>query len=78
MVTIDRTIASGDRLSLGVRAMGQTIKADIAVEDDCVIVEASVPFFLAPFAAKAKLFTESFGTKLLGRPSESNSPSSRP
>jgi hypothetical protein len=76
VVTVDQISARGDELSLGVHALGQTVNANIAIEDDCVIVEASVPIFLAPFAAGAKLFTQSFGTKLLGGPSGPRSPDS--
>jgi hypothetical protein len=59
----------GDRpLSLAVHALGQSVTAAITVENEYVIVEASVPTFLAPFANKAKSFTQSFGTKLLTGP----------
>jgi hypothetical protein len=73
VVKIDQIGGAGDKLSLGVHALGQTINAELAIKDDCVVVEASVPIFLAPFVAKAKLFTQSFGTKLLGAPSGPNS-----
>lgn len=76
VVTIDPIGANGEKLSLGVHALGQTINADVAIEDECVIVEASVPIFLAPFARKAKTFTQSFATKLLSGPAASKKPNS--
>ena len=71
VVTIDPIGAKGEKLSLGVHALGQTINADVAIEDECVVVEASVPIFLAPFATKAKVFTQTVATKLLSGPAGS-------
>jgi hypothetical protein len=76
IVASDPINANGEKLSLGVHALGQTINADVAMEDECVIVEASVPIFLAPFATKAKIFTQSVATKLLSGPAGSKKPNS--
>jgi hypothetical protein len=67
-VGLDQAESVDGKISIAIHALGQSVTALVAVEDDHVIVEALVPLFLAPFAAKAKRFTTSFGTKLLASP----------
>jgi hypothetical protein len=54
-------------LSLVVNALGQRVTAIVTVEEDHVLVEATVPAFLAPIARR--LLSQSVTTKLLSGPS---------
>lgn len=58
---------AGDRLDLGVRAMGQSIQAGIDVGEADVRVEVHLPWMLALIAEKAKGFIAKEGTLLLDK-----------
>jgi hypothetical protein len=68
MVRLDHKITDEGPILMAVRALGQSVTAVVTVEDRYVVVEASVPAFLAPFVEKAKSFTRSYASKLLSGP----------
>lgn len=56
---------TGDRLDLGVRALGQEITAALDVAETEVRVEVQLPWMLAMIAEKAKGYIRKEGTLLL-------------
>jgi hypothetical protein len=72
MVRVEQSSTKTGEIFLAVRALGQIATASVIVESDYVLVEATVPTFLAPFVDKAKSFTKSYGSKLLTGPTPRN------
>ena len=66
-VTSVDEIWSGDHVDLTVRALGQSLRAALDVEQDHVKVEVQLPWMLAMLAEKAKGFIGREGQLLLGR-----------
>ena len=56
---------TGDHLDLGVRALGQSVRAGLDVAADHVRVEVHLPWMLAMIAEKAKGFIAQEGQLLL-------------
>ena len=56
---------AGDRLSLDVQAMGQSVQAQIDVQETKVHVKVVLPGFLAMFAAPIQAMLQSKGDLLL-------------
>jgi hypothetical protein len=72
IVRVEQSSTENGEIFLAVRALGQIATANVTIENDYVLVEATVPTFLAPFVEKAKSFTKSYGSKLLTGPTPRN------
>lgn len=68
VVRVTQSTTGSGAIFLAVRALGQTATATVTVEECYVLVEATVPRFLAPFVDRAKSFTKSYASKLLTGP----------
>jgi Putative polyhydroxyalkanoic acid system protein (PHA_gran_rgn) len=64
-LTIEHEEWSGDRLSFGVKAMGQRAVGTIDVYESGVRLEVTLPWLLAKFAAAAKRVIGQKGSLLL-------------
>ena len=56
---------TGDRLDLGVKAMGQEVAAKIDVQEKIVRLEVQLPAFLSFFGNKVESLIRRHGTELL-------------
>jgi len=56
---------SGDRMDLGVKAMGQQVSAKIDVGEKIVRLEVVLPAFLSFFGSKVESLMRRHGTELL-------------
>jgi hypothetical protein len=52
IIAVDEEVWTGDRLSLRVRALGQSATGIIDVLDDCVRLEVTLPWLLAKFTER--------------------------
>jgi putative polyhydroxyalkanoate system protein len=57
---------NGDRLDLGLSALGQTVNGTVDVEDDHVRIEVRLPALLAAFADRIKAVVQKKAPDLLG------------
>jgi putative polyhydroxyalkanoate system protein len=56
----------GDRLNVGLSALGQTVHGTVDVMDDIVRVEVQLPWLLAAFADRIKAVVQQKAPVLLG------------
>jgi hypothetical protein len=68
IISIDREQWDGDRMSFGLRAMGQAVSGLVDVTDDHVRVEVTLPWLLQKFAQAAQAAIRSRGQLLLDKP----------
>ncbi|WP_406857729.1 polyhydroxyalkanoic acid system family protein [Alsobacter sp. KACC 23698] len=59
---------AGDRLNLGLSALGQTVQGIVDVKDDHVRIEVQLPWLLAAFADRLQALVREKGPALLGPP----------
>ena len=64
-VQIEQSPWTNDGVSLSVKALGQTATATIAVEDQLIRIEGTVPRILSAFGGRVRKFVEQRGTMLL-------------